>query len=424
MSVGTGLGRGAWSPAAVLSPPSRRRKYAENMYYFSELALTLNAPESGTAPTDSRRRPDQRLMENGRWDEANAEKQRLEEKQRLSRKKREAEAARATEDGKERAGGAPEPPVPAALTPSPCPQAPRTTPTSRCGSSARRTRSPRSWRTSTGAATGRAKRSRTGPSARTFSEGWEEQRGRGLRGCPGGERLWQPAPVRLSVRPSHRPLRAPAALTRRGCLSPSTLTLTLGSGSQPGPPRPRGLPRPPPMRVLVPGPLAQERRRPGWLPGTDGMGTRPPWGGHRGVSPRLALVSSPPPLVFHLPFAPRCLGAFRGGGPASLTPRGPPRRARSLFSRCTLYPCRDLAGAPVPPPPCSYPGVRPPRRAFLSGRGARLLPPTLHTTAEPRDVLGAGGGGAGVCRSGAAPPLGAWGWQAVALHAAERAGGV
>ncbi|KAM9190480.1 oxysterol-binding protein 1 isoform 2-T2 [Mergus octosetaceus] len=92
-------------------------KYAENMYYFSELALTLNAPESGTAPTDSRRRPDQRLMENGRWDEANAEKQRLEEKQRLSRKRREAEAARATEDGKERAGGAPEPPVPAALTP-------------------------------------------------------------------------------------------------------------------------------------------------------------------------------------------------------------------------------------------------------------------------------------------------------------------
>lgn len=69
------------------------------MYYFSELALTLNAWEGGTAPTDSRLRPDQRLMENGRWDEANAEKQRLEEKQRLSRKKREAEAVKATEDG-------------------------------------------------------------------------------------------------------------------------------------------------------------------------------------------------------------------------------------------------------------------------------------------------------------------------------------
>ncbi|XP_054827053.1 LOW QUALITY PROTEIN: oxysterol-binding protein 1 [Eublepharis macularius] len=74
-------------------------KNAENMYYFSELALTLNAQENGTAPTDSRLRPDQRLMENGRWDEANAEKQRLEEKQRISRKRREAEAMKATEDG-------------------------------------------------------------------------------------------------------------------------------------------------------------------------------------------------------------------------------------------------------------------------------------------------------------------------------------
>uniref|UniRef100_H0X1M7 Oxysterol-binding protein n=1 Tax=Otolemur garnettii TaxID=30611 RepID=H0X1M7_OTOGA len=61
---------------------------AENMYYFSELALTLNEHEEGVAPTDSRLRPDQRLMEKGRWDEANAEKQRLEEKQRLSRRRR------------------------------------------------------------------------------------------------------------------------------------------------------------------------------------------------------------------------------------------------------------------------------------------------------------------------------------------------
>ncbi|XP_076794346.1 oxysterol-binding protein 2 isoform X3 [Arvicanthis niloticus] len=69
------------------------RKYplpenAENMYYFSELALTLNEQEDGVAPTDSRLRPDQRLMEKGRWDEANTEKQRLEEKQRLSRRRR------------------------------------------------------------------------------------------------------------------------------------------------------------------------------------------------------------------------------------------------------------------------------------------------------------------------------------------------
>lgn len=64
------------------------------MYYFSTLALTLNEPEEGVAPTDSRRRPDQRLMEDGQWDEANAEKQRLEEKQRTTRREREREAVK------------------------------------------------------------------------------------------------------------------------------------------------------------------------------------------------------------------------------------------------------------------------------------------------------------------------------------------
>uniref|UniRef100_A0A672H4Q2 Oxysterol-binding protein n=1 Tax=Salarias fasciatus TaxID=181472 RepID=A0A672H4Q2_SALFA len=66
---------------------------AESMYFFTSLALTLNESEDGVAPTDSRRRPDQRLMEEGRWDEANAEKQRLEEKQRSARREREREAA-------------------------------------------------------------------------------------------------------------------------------------------------------------------------------------------------------------------------------------------------------------------------------------------------------------------------------------------
>lgn len=73
------------------------------MYYFSSLALTLNEPEEGVAPTDSRRRPDQRLMEQGMWDEANAEKQRLEEKQRSVRREREREAVRlasTAEEGK------------------------------------------------------------------------------------------------------------------------------------------------------------------------------------------------------------------------------------------------------------------------------------------------------------------------------------
>ncbi|KAJ8782725.1 hypothetical protein J1605_009924 [Eschrichtius robustus] len=65
-----------------------RRDNAENMYYFSELALTLNEHEEGVAPTDSRLRPDQRLMEKGHWDEANTEKQRLEEKQRVNRRRR------------------------------------------------------------------------------------------------------------------------------------------------------------------------------------------------------------------------------------------------------------------------------------------------------------------------------------------------
>lgn len=75
------------------------RDNAENMHYFSALALTLNEPEDGVAPTDSRLRPDQRLMEAGLWDEANIEKQRLEDHQRLERKRREAQANQALEEG-------------------------------------------------------------------------------------------------------------------------------------------------------------------------------------------------------------------------------------------------------------------------------------------------------------------------------------
>ncbi len=70
------------------------------MHYFSSLALTLNEPEDGVAPTDSRLRPDQQLMEAGLWDEANTEKQRMEERQRLERRKREAQANLALEEGK------------------------------------------------------------------------------------------------------------------------------------------------------------------------------------------------------------------------------------------------------------------------------------------------------------------------------------
>uniref|UniRef100_A0A3B3X9I3 Oxysterol-binding protein n=1 Tax=Poecilia mexicana TaxID=48701 RepID=A0A3B3X9I3_9TELE len=87
----------------TLQPKLLWKKYplpdnAENMHYFSALALTLNEPEDGVAPTDSRLRPDQRLMEAGLWDEANIEKQRLEDHQRMERKRREAQANQALEE--------------------------------------------------------------------------------------------------------------------------------------------------------------------------------------------------------------------------------------------------------------------------------------------------------------------------------------
>ena len=50
------------------------RKEAEKYYFFSDFAASLNEMEDGVAPTDSRLRPDQRLMEDAFWDEANEEK--------------------------------------------------------------------------------------------------------------------------------------------------------------------------------------------------------------------------------------------------------------------------------------------------------------------------------------------------------------
>lgn len=67
--------------------------FLEKMYNFTELAIELNEFEPDVAPTDSRRRPDQRLMEEARWDEANQEKVRLEDKQRQVRKVRETAEA-------------------------------------------------------------------------------------------------------------------------------------------------------------------------------------------------------------------------------------------------------------------------------------------------------------------------------------------
>lgn len=52
------------------------------MASFSTFACQLNELEEGVAPTDSRNRPDQRLMEEGKFEQANEEKMKLEEKQR------------------------------------------------------------------------------------------------------------------------------------------------------------------------------------------------------------------------------------------------------------------------------------------------------------------------------------------------------
>lgn len=58
---------------------------------MTEFACQLNELERDVAPTDSRFRPDQRLMELGLWDEANLEKLRLEEKQRRAGKRWESD---------------------------------------------------------------------------------------------------------------------------------------------------------------------------------------------------------------------------------------------------------------------------------------------------------------------------------------------
>uniref|UniRef100_A0AC34F5K1 Oxysterol-binding protein n=1 Tax=Panagrolaimus sp. ES5 TaxID=591445 RepID=A0AC34F5K1_9BILA len=64
-------------------------KNAEKMHNFTKFAIELNEMEDGIPPTDSRLRPDQRLMEDGKWSQANEIKQKLEELQRERRKKRE-----------------------------------------------------------------------------------------------------------------------------------------------------------------------------------------------------------------------------------------------------------------------------------------------------------------------------------------------
>lgn len=70
------------------------------MYNLTALAVQLNEMEEGVSPTDSRLRPDQRLMEDALWDEANEMKGRLEDKQRTVRRRREEEAEKAAAEGR------------------------------------------------------------------------------------------------------------------------------------------------------------------------------------------------------------------------------------------------------------------------------------------------------------------------------------
>jgi hypothetical protein len=70
-----------------------------SMFNFTKFAIEMNEPDEWVAPTDSRRRPDQRLMEEGEWDEANKRKNQLEDKQRKRLRQAEAEVEKAMNNG-------------------------------------------------------------------------------------------------------------------------------------------------------------------------------------------------------------------------------------------------------------------------------------------------------------------------------------
>ncbi len=62
------------SKGLCLTPSLPARPGNELIYGFSEFTCTLNELEEGMAPTDSRLRPDQRIMEYGDFEGANTEK--------------------------------------------------------------------------------------------------------------------------------------------------------------------------------------------------------------------------------------------------------------------------------------------------------------------------------------------------------------
>ncbi|CAI9114591.1 OLC1v1015347C1 [Oldenlandia corymbosa var. corymbosa] len=85
-------GAEALSEAHLLWKRSRPPKFPTR-YNFTRFAITLNelTPDlrDRLPPTDSRLRPDQRCLENGEYEQANAEKLRLEQRQRQARKMQE-----------------------------------------------------------------------------------------------------------------------------------------------------------------------------------------------------------------------------------------------------------------------------------------------------------------------------------------------
>ncbi|CAN1834362.1 Oxysterol-binding protein-related protein 2A [Linum perenne] len=86
---GTGKSRNT-NPSTNLLWKSTKPPSNLTRYNLTSFAITVNELTPGLKeklpPTDSRLRPDQRHLENGEYDKANVEKQRLEKRQRMSRK--------------------------------------------------------------------------------------------------------------------------------------------------------------------------------------------------------------------------------------------------------------------------------------------------------------------------------------------------
>lgn len=90
---GKGKGSENFAEAHLLWKRSKPPKFPTR-YNFTSFAITLNELTPGLKeklpPTDSRLRPDQRCLENGEYERANAEKLRLEQRQRQARKMQES----------------------------------------------------------------------------------------------------------------------------------------------------------------------------------------------------------------------------------------------------------------------------------------------------------------------------------------------